>query len=382
MPTKAQREVGALLDRMEEVDGSHRAARAAGDPVGDGEEDGRDAVAAHDAARDDALHALVPALAAHHDHAAAVVARVDLGERLLGHGRLDLATLAVDGLEARGKLGRPGRVVRVEQVEGDLDPTHAARGVETRYERERQAVRRDLGEVDVGDGREGDDSGAVGLAQAGDAVRDQGTVLAREQHHVGDGAERRHVGVAAPQVGLAKAAAQLLHELEGDARARELAGRAGRVKLGVGHGHALRHEVGRLVVVGHHDVDALRGEPRDLLGRGDAVVDRDHEVGLAVLHDAGQRLAREAVPLAKAVRDVGEHARDAQLGEAAREQARRRHAVDVEVAEDGDVLVGADGPLDPVRRLAHARDDEGVLPVTLERGAQERPCRLDVRDAA
>ncbi len=72
VPAKAHEQIGALLDRLEEVDRAHGAARAMGHAVGDGEEDRGHVVAVDHAARNDALDALVPALAAHDDGATAV----------------------------------------------------------------------------------------------------------------------------------------------------------------------------------------------------------------------------------------------------------------------------------------------------------------------
>ena len=110
------------------------------------------------------------------------------------------------------------------------------------------------------------------------------------------------------------------------------------------------------MVVCHHHVDALLPEPVDLVLGGDAVVDGHDEVGLAVCQHAVERSLGEAVALAKAVRNVGAGA-PAQLAQAQREDAGGAHAVDVEVAKDGNVLPRPHGALDAVCRLSHAGND-------------------------
>ena len=305
MAAKAHEHVGALLHGVEEVDLADRAARAAGDAVLDGEEDGRDVIAVDDAARHDALHALVPTLAADDDAAASLVGPLDLGHGGLGERGLYVAALGVDLLELARKDGRLRWVVGEQQVKGHVRRAHAARGVQARDDGEGQAVGRDLGDVLARRRREGHQAGPGDPAHAREALCHQGAVLALEQHHVGERAQRGHVGVVEPEVGLAQAAPQLADELQGHAGAGELAGGTVGGELGVGHGNALGHEVGRLVVVGHHDVDALGDEPRHLLAGSDAVVHGDDEVGLAGLPHAGQGLAGQAVPLAEAVGDEG-----------------------------------------------------------------------------
>ena len=133
------------------------------------------------------------------------------------------------------------------------------------------------------------------------------------------------------------------------------------------------HEVRRLVVIGHHHVDALSEEPVDLVLGGDAVVYGHDEVWLPVCQHAIEGSLREAVPLAKAVRDVGART-PAKLAQAKREDTGGAHAVDVKVAKDGDVLPRPHGPLHAIRCLGHAGNHERVCPVALERGREERFC--------
>ncbi len=152
MAAKAHQHVGALLDGVEEVDRPHRAARAAGDAVANGEDDRRYVVAVDDARGHDALHALVPALAAHDDAVAHFALLGDLGHSLLAKLGLDLAAVGVDLFELAGKDCCLVRVLDHKQVKGHVGRAHAARGVEARDDVEGQVVCRDLGDVDAGGG--------------------------------------------------------------------------------------------------------------------------------------------------------------------------------------------------------------------------------------
>ena len=229
-----------------------------------------------DAAGHDALHALVPALTRYDHRAATVVGGLGCGKGGLGELRLYLAARVVDLLKAGRQDGGLGGVVGVEQVEGHVGGTHAPRRVEARHQREGQGVSRDLRDVHARRGRKRHDAWARGAPHVRDAVGHQRAVLALQQHHVGDGPEHGHLGVATPQLGLAQAVAQHVDELEGNAGTSQLARGALGPELRVGYGNALRNEVARLVVVGDHHVEALLQQPFHLARGGDAVVDGHH----------------------------------------------------------------------------------------------------------
>ena len=124
------------------------------------------------------------------------------------------------------------------------------------------------------------DAGARGAVHAADAVGHERAVLAAHGHEVGHRAERGQVGVASPQVRVAEAAAQHLHELQGHAHASQDGALAVLVALRVGHGHVLGHEVDRLVVVGDGQAHAGGHDGGRLRLAGDAAVHRDDEVGV------------------------------------------------------------------------------------------------------
>ena len=72
----------------------------------------------------------------------------------------------------------------------------------------------------------------------------------------------------------------------------------------------------------------------------------------------------------------------AQLAQRKREQAGRGHAVDVEVTEDGYGLVTVERGAHALRRPLHARNEQGVRPVALERGCEEATGLVHVLDTA
>ena len=134
------------------------------------------------------------------------------------------------------------------------------------------------------------------------------------------------------------------------------------------------------MVVGDRDVEPLLERPGDLLIARDAAVDRDDEVGV-VAHGAGERLFGKRVAFLVAVRDEPHDVR-AQRAQPAQRDGGGADAVDVEVAEDEDPLVGPDGGLYFVGDLFQPRDDLRVEPIAVERGCQELVGRLGRREAA
>ena len=317
----------------------------------------------------------------HDDGTAAVIGLLHHRHGGVGELALYVATVLVDGLELGGETGRLVRIVGDEQVKRHVDVTHATRSVKARDEGEGQAARLDLGEVAASGRGERNQADALGVTHERDALRDEGTVLAREGHHVRDGAERRHVRVLAPEVRPAKAAAQLVNELEGDAGAGKVAAGTAMVELGITDGNALGHEVSGLVMVRHDDVDPLGAHHLDFDRGGDAIVDRDDEIGVAALDHALERLGGKAVALAEAPGNVGVHL-GAKVTKRERKEAGRAHAVHVEVAKDGNGLAIAHGSLDAVGRGGQAGKLERVMPVPVKRRGEELLGALGIANAA
>ena len=95
MPAEANEQVGRRFNRGEQVHAANASPRPACLVAVDGHKDARHAVDADEPARDDALHALVPALARNDERALAVVDFRGLDLRDLGELRLDGAALVV-----------------------------------------------------------------------------------------------------------------------------------------------------------------------------------------------------------------------------------------------------------------------------------------------
>ena len=113
------------------------------------------------------------------------------------------------------------------------------------------------------------------------------------------------------------------------------------------------------MVVGDDDVEAVRARLGDLLDRGHAAVDGEHEPA-ALLGQARERLALDAVALLEAARkvpgDVGAELAEDQDGE-----GRGADPVRVVVAVDADPLAGSDRGADRLDRGGHVPEQEGVV---------------------
>ena len=203
-----------------------------------------------------------------------------------------------------------------------------------------------------------------------DALGDQRAVLGRERHHVRHGAQRRNLNQRTPIRRLAQTLTQNLHQLERHASTGKLARGALILEFRVGQGHALRHLVGRLMVVRNHQIDSQALQIGDLILGRDTVIDGHDQIGLGELVDAVECRARKAISLVKAVRDewcdIGAK-RPQRLGQ----QTSRRNAVDVKITKDGDAFVVANGALDTIGNNRHARNDERIGPITVERRRQK-----------
>ena len=198
MTAKTNEQVRALLDRLEEVHVTHGATGAAGNAVFNREQKGRYVVAVDQPARHNALHALMPPLAAHDDATAAVIRPLDELLSLLGELCLDGAAFLVDLLKARGKRRRFIGVTGHKQVERQGGVGHASGGVQARNERERKPIGGDGREVRSGHRRERDVTGPCRGAHVGNTVCHQRAVLGRKKHHVAHRSEGGDLGKRTP----------------------------------------------------------------------------------------------------------------------------------------------------------------------------------------
>ena len=124
------------------------------------------------------------------------------------------------------------------------------------------------------------------------------------------------------------------------------------------------------MVVRNHQIDSQALQIGDLLLSRDTVIDGHDQIGLGKLVNAVERRARKAITLVKAVRnkrcDIGAK-RSQRLGQ----QTSRRNAIDVKITKDGDAFAVADGALDTIGNNRHARNDERIGPVAIERRRQK-----------
>ena len=328
------------------------------------------------AARHDTLDALVPALATHDDCAPAIIGLLDLRHGIACELGLDLAALTVDLLELGRQRACLDRIAGKQQVERQLGIGHAAGGVQARNERKRQAIGRNGRKVGLGKCGKRDITGAGRHAHLLDALGDQCAILGRERHHVGHGAQRRDLYQRTPIRRLAQTLAQDLHQLERHAGTGKLTRRTLVLELGVGQRHALRHLVGRLVMIRDHQIDPQALQIGDLFLGGNAVIDGHDQLGASELVNAVERRSRKTVALVKAMRnkrrDIG-----AKRAQRLDQQAGRRNTVNVKIAKDRDMLVVANSMLDAVGNDRHAWDNEWVGPVAIERRRQKQLAFLD-----
>ena len=280
MAPEALREIRDRLHRLEEIHVAHGAPRAAGLVAVDGEQERRHPVGVHEAGSHDTLHALVPALAGHDKRPLAVVDPAGLLLRDVRQLRLDGAPLVVHVLQGLGHGATLAVVVAHEQIERQIGIAHAPGGVQARDEGERQVRgRKRFAGLARGGQKRGDAGARIGV-HASEAVGHKGPVLVAHGHEVGHGAQGGEVGVAAPQMRKAQAAAEHLHELQGHAHAGEDSAGAIIGHLRIGHGNALGHKVGRLVVVGDVDLHPCLQDVGHLALAGNAAIHGDDDVRL------------------------------------------------------------------------------------------------------
>ena len=129
-------------------------------------------------------------------------------------------------------------------------------------------------------------------------------------------------------------------------------------------------------MVRDHQIDPQALQIGNLFLGSNAVIDSHDQLGASELVNAVERRARKTVALVKAVwnkrRDIGTK-RAQCLGQ----QAGRRNTVNVKIAKDRDVLVVSNSTLDAVGNDRHARDNEWVGPVAIERRSQKQLAFFD-----
>ena len=110
--------------------------------------------------------------------------------------------------------------------------------------------------------------------------------------------------VFAPQMGLSKAGAQSLDDLQCNAHTGQNATFAFRVALRVAYNNAFRNQIAWLVMVGHYQVDAFGQNCWSDIPASDAAVNRHDQIGFERLRALESR-RRYAVAFFKTLRNEG-----------------------------------------------------------------------------
>ena len=339
-------------------------------------------VALAQAARDDAHHARVPALPGGPDQRPRLAPRLDLGDGLGLHLRLDGAARAVvvlqhggDALRLLSVVGReqpcahvraadparrvdprPQHVAAVERAGRRLQPRHVAQRAQPRV----AAVGHDLEALQH--------EGAVEPRQRGD-VRHR-----RQRHQIQQRQQLGLLGARRAQRPVGRDQQQERHPRRTE---RALPGRVVGA-VGVHHGQHVRQVARREVVVHDHHVRASFGRHSQRAGGRGAAVEADHEVRRLAQSPHGRVVG--AVALGHAVGDV-DHRLHALRPQPAGHQRRRGRPVHVVIAEQRHALALADRRRQPLRRRIHVRQRRGVGH-RVAQGGREMRARLVQRHAA
>ena len=151
--------------------------------------------------------------------------------------RLDLAALAVVGVEAPGQFRRERRVVGREQPRAEIGGADPAAGIDPRAEHKAEMIGVDR-LADAADRGQRPHSGIAQLPRHPDALRDQRAVDPGQRHDIAYRAERHQVeplqqiglGPVGVPAGLAQRAVDRDRQQKGDADRGERAMRAGLVE--------------------------------------------------------------------------------------------------------------------------------------------------------
>ena len=209
---------------------------------------------------------------------------LDLLRRFADDPLLDRLAVAVQLFEPRRELAGLGFCLAHQEIERDLGPAEPAGRVDARREPEGDCTFVDRRLVDACGAHERSETGSLRASELSEPGDGQCAVLVDERHDVGDRRERDEV-----EVPLEWIVRQRLEELEHDAGPAELRERVGRRSRG-DHG-AVRQLVARPVVIGDDDLQAEPPRLGDLVDRGDAAVDGEHEP-VALVGELLERLTR------------------------------------------------------------------------------------------
>ncbi len=322
-------------------------------------------VAAGNAGRDDAEHALMPVAGAGDDAgiAGGVEMRVDPGFDLLGDGALHALALAVLRIEAGGQPQGLGGIVGEEKLEGFLRGAQAARGVDAGAEAEAE-----IGGADGrGNARHGEKRGEAGPARAGHLVQsgaDEDAIFSDERDEIaerGKGDQVKHLTKV--EAGERRGLEEGMSDFEDDAHAAQV-GKSPVAELGVHQCGAGGQRGFGFVVIEHDHVDAAVAQRGDLGGGIRAAIHGHEKVGRMEFHAAFEAGCAEAVAFAGAQGQEALHA--AAVGaEHAVEQGEGGDTIHIVVAIEDDALARPQGSVQAVDGGGHAGQE-----IWIRKGAQ------------
>ena len=196
-------------------------------------------------------------------------------------------------------------------------------------------------------------------------------VLARERHDVGKRANRRDFHKRRHPVRVTRAAAQGLHEFQRDADPRQVLVRiAAVVPLRIDDREGARQLGIGLVMVRDDQVHPQVACPRGGFRRANAAIHRDDQPRTVLVQPIDRR-PLQTVAVAEPLRDEVHHVGAKQF-ERATQNHRRRHAVHVVVAVDGDAVFRFNCAEDALYGRAHVGQPERVVEI-LEARRQKAP---------
>ena len=129
-----------------------------------------------------------------------------------------------------------------------------------------------------------------------------------------------------------------------------------------------------------HQLDPQALQIGNLFLGGNAVVDGHDQLRMSELINAVERRTRQAIALVKAMRNKRRYI-GAKRAQCLGQQTSRRNTVDIEVAENGNVLVVANSTLNTVGNDRHTRNNERVGPIAVERRRQKQLALLNGANA-
>ena len=287
---EADEQVRTALERAEHVELGDAAARAVRDAVLDRQHDRRPVERIHELAGHDADDAAMPSLAGDDEHRSRADIRIGLDDLPRRREDLRLFLLAPQVLPIELHRETPRlvghRLVgREQQPRGDVGRAHAPRRVDARRQQKRDvvAVDRLAGQPRDVEQRAQSDLVRAARQHVEPDLRDD-PVLTHEGDDIGQRTDGGDLDEAREPALALGGAAERLHQLQGDADAREVLVRiAAVVAFGIDDGERGRQLRVGLVMIGDDQIDAQLARAARRLGAADAAVDRDdqrHPVGV------------------------------------------------------------------------------------------------------